>query len=1221
MTLISDNQILIVSGQAICLSDINAMASQQIYLDRFPADCLFFNPGIQRPESYQQYYLRNTSDGGQWGCTEEWDSFLYLKRNNKHLSIISSEPSILQAMNKVFLKSKNIKIEGSNLLAGKSLVNNDEIFNEQNSGMTIIPKSVMVRRYLNDGPPTYFLPHLPIVTFTSYNSLIVSGEKIQLKSSSNVVISGDINAPMIEIKCQNFKDAGSASSQIIPSYSQTIYVDLKQFGDKMLDKNFVWNKPSPIKMISAESEIDQTLVTQIKPSGQLVKADIFKSSVDADALDVVIQRAFADYTGCLNYGGYTGKELRDQMLYFAKKINPDKQFSSISEFAANIQAPAIAFMANNLAGALSSQLERHDPILVIPKDCSQYWARNQGMTTNRLAIQAKEDVELSYIKIRVLVDEKDKVIDPSEVVAHIEAGGRITRESVVQRFDINHDGWRGFEDRIIQRHEITVQKGSLQMVAFNGIKQTAVKTQVMEGDLKVVTLGGNFESQPAQLQMEKQKTIRKRGFIFGGSTTTIRIATRNYVPDDISVPKGEVQIVAVTGSQHFQASIVKAANITLQANQNIVIDNVMTEKKESIDVQKSGCFGRKTKIHHSVQNVESKGAVFNADKDIKIEANQVISFTNVSMKAQQIIVKANKIELLQGSNTYFKAFSYQSNDLIWQSVSQTVEEELKFSPNEFEGKLKMLAYKFRLQRVQEQIIPFLETLEKQNPDSEFEIETLEERKEIQHMSQSGPGIGLCLLIALPVGFYAAKFAAALAPSLKGMALTSFKACLAVTSKTFAISLVQNKGDPFKALSDVGSLNTLKSLVFEISSSFLTSQFAKAFDVKCLNSNPQTFKDHLFANMLNQSVKMILNTTINGQNPGQAFQESLKGIFAGTIGSFFASEIGQYYNSGMMSYEMHKLSHASLGAITGAMFSSDPLSDALAGALGSLSAVIYMEAMRDSAVEKIFSMNGEEKKQRLDKETQRQILENMQEEYHMKSEVIATLTSMIFGKNPQVAVNCAHQAVKHNCLVLILQLAVWGLNACGYYEMIEKVVKAGIEQGMDEALKVFGIEIVKFGVMYKVSKFVGPFAEKLLEKCGIRIGVIFESADKVWDKLVEKSSFMQAINKCLQWFQSNCGTLGTKIKQIRQGVAAQAGLHKEGNISAFVQGRIVSAIGVCAVDPLADQIQDRAQQLSQMKQERKSVPSGLKCPLTKEDLNPVQGKQKFSEIPDLTRGKR
>lgn len=42
--------------------------------------------------------------------------------------------------------------------------------------------------------------------------------------------------------------------------------------------------------------------------------------------------------------------------------------------------------------------------------------------------------------------------------------------------------------------------------------------------------------------------------------------------------------------------------------------------------------------------------------------------------------------------------------------------------------------------------------------------------------------------------------------------------------------------------------------------------------------------------------------------------------------------------------MHKLAHASLGAITGALFSKTPLSDALAGALGSLAVVTYMEAL-------------------------------------------------------------------------------------------------------------------------------------------------------------------------------------------------------------------------------------------------------------------------------------
>jgi hypothetical protein len=102
---------------------------------------------------------------------------------------------------------------------------------------------------------------------------------------------------------------------------------------------------------------------------------------------------------------------------------------------------------------------------VIPKSIKE-WSRYQGISTNRLAIKANSNVVLNHIKIRVNIDERDPVTDPNEVVAYIEAGGCITRSADVRRYKIDKDGWRGFEDRLISRQEICVEKGSLEMVAF-----------------------------------------------------------------------------------------------------------------------------------------------------------------------------------------------------------------------------------------------------------------------------------------------------------------------------------------------------------------------------------------------------------------------------------------------------------------------------------------------------------------------------------------------------------------------------------------------------------------------------------------------------------------------------------------------------------------------------------------------------------------------------------
>lgn len=43
--------------------------------------------------------------------------------------------------------------------------------------------------------------------------------------------------------------------------------------------------------------------------------------------------------------------------------------------------------------------------------------------------------------------------------------------------------------------------------------------------------------------MEKQ--VSSGGFLFGKTTTTMKIATTNYIPDEIIVPKGDVNLQTI----------------------------------------------------------------------------------------------------------------------------------------------------------------------------------------------------------------------------------------------------------------------------------------------------------------------------------------------------------------------------------------------------------------------------------------------------------------------------------------------------------------------------------------------------------------------------------------------------------------------------------------------------------------------------------------------------
>jgi hypothetical protein len=60
-------------------------------------------------------------------------------------------------------------------------------------------------------------------------------------SSDNVMISGDINAPLVSIKCKNLTD--SIGNYKNGYRNQTIIVNLKEFADKVFKNNYIMNKP------------------------------------------------------------------------------------------------------------------------------------------------------------------------------------------------------------------------------------------------------------------------------------------------------------------------------------------------------------------------------------------------------------------------------------------------------------------------------------------------------------------------------------------------------------------------------------------------------------------------------------------------------------------------------------------------------------------------------------------------------------------------------------------------------------------------------------------------------------------------------------------------------------------------------------------------------------------------------------------------------------------
>jgi hypothetical protein len=95
-----------------------------------------------------------------------------------------------------------------------------------------------------------------------------------------------------------------------------------------------------------------------------------------------------------------------------------------------------------------------------------------------------------------------------------------------------------------------------------------------------------------------------------------------------------------------------------------------------------------------------------------------------------------------------------------------------------------------------------------------------------------------------------------------------------------------------------------------------------------------------------------------------------------------------------------LAHSCVGAITSAIFSKNPLSDAVAGAMGSILSAAYMEAMKDKEILKIKDGNYDILNKKVIMEIEKQFFEKTNEQKFCLDSIVV-LCSMLFKLDPNI----------------------------------------------------------------------------------------------------------------------------------------------------------------------------------------------------------------------------
>jgi hypothetical protein len=215
------------------------------------------------------------------------------------------------------------------------------------------------------------------------------------------------------------------------------------------------------------------------------------------------------------------------------------------------------------------------------------------------------------------------------------------------------------------------------------------------------------------------------------------------------------------------------------------------------------------------------------------------------------------------------------------------------------------------------------------------------------------------------------------------------------SSQAAITLVNNKGNIGKTLSDLARSDTVKATVAAALTAGVLDKIGALDGMQNLKGSSQ-FSDKLTYNLINASGRALTNTAINGGNLEDALQQALVGGLVDTAHGEVASLIKVLEGD----YLAHKLAHALAGCVAGEAAGGACRDGAIGAAVGEVVAQLIPAqngiAYSDAEKAKVLAL----------------------------SKLVAGATSAYAGGDAQTAITTAETAVQNNALVPALVGLAW-----------------------------------------------------------------------------------------------------------------------------------------------------------------------------------------------------
>ncbi len=700
--------------------------------------------------------------------------------------------------------------------------------------------------------------------------------------------------------------------------------------------------------------------------------------------------------------------------------------------------------------------------------------------------------------------------------AKMEAGSSIQAEGInllLESLAVRSGSRGNYSDQLKQTSLKAAQ--SIYLQAQQNIRQVGVTTA--SGRDTRLQAGGHILDEA--LRLERQRLSRYKY----GQTKEYEL-THSVAHHEAG---GGFSAVA-GGGQVLDAPHIKAKKVTLLADSSIYIRDVRNVSEFEHKHHQEGWFSKKI-IDKKSGKATSLGADIRSDQPAEIESlHGNLQLTNVRMQAPRTVLKAMEgvVELLQGVNESYLSDHQQKANFFWQSQKAEARQDKNYRASHFSGSIDLVAGKVLVEQVKGKTLGYLDEIERQSGGTT--IKWLDEVHLRDLKEASGLAAPCAILISLAVTLATAGTGSALGAAFAGGALglsgTSATIVAGMTQAVFtglcsqsAIAIINNKGDLIKAAQSLASTDTLKSLAFSALTAGATAGLANVFQVN-IGGGAKVFTEHL----KEQALKGGINTGVSllrGEKPEDAILNCLKGIAAGTLSSCMANEIGISYGNGDLDPVSHKLVHAALGAMTGAVISDDPVRGALGGAMGSFIAETVADLFKPDAIDtarlttKARSVESQKGRRLTESEFKSLYAEEMQS-YSSKIRTVqdwgkltAATSALLAGGDVSTAQYTAANALDNNFAVLALY-GVMAASACysGYC-----VYSAYKEGGTVSALKQLGIEVATAAVCGAVGKVGAQVVRHVGGKTvGYFVGKMgFPSAEAAMEYVLAKNPGLRA----------------------------------------------------------------------------------------------------------------